>query len=214
MATVCPVFNTNRMVQEYVEKCYCPSTERYERLTQDNLKQGDRPGPVARASWPRTGTRCASSRWRPRRPDTMQVGAQLEVQARVNLGSAVARRRGGAALSRPGRQPGRDPATRRTAPMSHNGAADGQHLGVPRQDSVPGQRPVRLRGAGAAEQRRSGQFVRAGHGVLGLSSRHTPCAVECANSTLSECGNVTSRRLSAFRDLAAHKSRPSADNVS
>jgi len=25
MSTVCPVFNTNRMVQEYMEKCYGPS---------------------------------------------------------------------------------------------------------------------------------------------------------------------------------------------
>ena len=33
MSTVCPVFNTSRMVQEYVEKCYGPSTERFERLT-------------------------------------------------------------------------------------------------------------------------------------------------------------------------------------
>src|SRR4029079_14773764 len=33
MATCCPVFNTNRMVQEYMEKCYGPSEERYEALT-------------------------------------------------------------------------------------------------------------------------------------------------------------------------------------
>ena len=44
--------------------------------------------------------------------DTMQVGAQLEVQARVNLGTFISRRRGRATLPRPGRQPGRHPQPR------------------------------------------------------------------------------------------------------
>src|SRR5205814_2621331 len=39
MSTVCPVFNTSRMVQEYMEKCYGPSAERYARLAGDQLKQ-------------------------------------------------------------------------------------------------------------------------------------------------------------------------------
>src|SRR6202035_2276041 len=39
MSTVCPVFNTNRMVQEYVEKCYWPSYQRFIRLEGDKLKK-------------------------------------------------------------------------------------------------------------------------------------------------------------------------------
>src|SRR5262249_42929525 len=39
MSTVCPYFNTNRMVQEYMEKCYWPSTERFALLAADNLKK-------------------------------------------------------------------------------------------------------------------------------------------------------------------------------
>ena len=39
IATACPVFNTNRMVQEYVEQCYYPSGQRFSMLTADNLKR-------------------------------------------------------------------------------------------------------------------------------------------------------------------------------
>src|SRR5436190_5348582 len=38
MSTCCPVFNTNRMVQEYIEKCYWPSAQRFDRLAADGLK--------------------------------------------------------------------------------------------------------------------------------------------------------------------------------
>ncbi len=85
ISTVCPVFNTNRMVQEYVEKCYTPATQRYERLTQDHLKRA-----LDLSQWRRKLTHD----WGQVRvehvdaggPDTVQVGAQLEVQARINLG--------------------------------------------------------------------------------------------------------------------------------
>src|SRR5207248_5082520 len=39
MSTVCPFFNTNRMVQEYIEKCYWPSAQRFEGLAVDNLRK-------------------------------------------------------------------------------------------------------------------------------------------------------------------------------
>src|SRR4051812_1439133 len=39
IGTLSPVFNTNRMVQEYTEKCYAPCAQRFEHLSQDNLKQ-------------------------------------------------------------------------------------------------------------------------------------------------------------------------------
>lgn len=37
MRMLCPVFNTNRMVAEYATRFYFPATERYERLTADDL---------------------------------------------------------------------------------------------------------------------------------------------------------------------------------
>src|SRR5207245_2104951 len=41
MGTVCPVFNTNRMVQEYIEKCYWPSARRYGLLAANHLRKAD-----------------------------------------------------------------------------------------------------------------------------------------------------------------------------
>ncbi len=38
MRLLCPVFNTNRMVQEYAEKYYIPSLRNWRRLSADNLK--------------------------------------------------------------------------------------------------------------------------------------------------------------------------------
>ncbi|MCS7046892.1 MAG: alpha-glucan family phosphorylase, partial [Gemmataceae bacterium] len=87
IATICPVFNTNRMVQEYMEKCYSPSSDRFERLSQDKLKRA-----AALAEWRRRMTR----EWGHIRveaveasggSDPMHVGSQLEVLARINLGN-------------------------------------------------------------------------------------------------------------------------------
>lgn len=86
MASICPVFNTNRMVQEYVEKCYWPSFERHNRLVAENLKKA-----VGLAQWRRNLARG----WQQVRvenvdaagADPMHVGAELQVKARVNLGS-------------------------------------------------------------------------------------------------------------------------------
>jgi starch phosphorylase len=85
MSTVCPVFNTNRMVQEYVEKCYWPSAERFDALAGDSLKKA-----ATLARW-RRGLAQGWSNIRvegveARGVDPMHVGAELEVKARVNLG--------------------------------------------------------------------------------------------------------------------------------
>jgi starch phosphorylase len=85
IATCCPVFNTNRMVQDYVEKSYWPSAQRFEKLVADNF-----------------GKARGLSQWRKRVAqgwgqikvenveasgvDPMRVGGQLEVKARINLG--------------------------------------------------------------------------------------------------------------------------------
>lgn len=86
MATVCPVFNTNRMVQEYMEKCYAPSANRFARLTTDNLTRA-----AHLAQWRQRLKRA----WNQVRieaveangADPMHVGAKLDVHARINLGS-------------------------------------------------------------------------------------------------------------------------------
>src|SRR5581483_3995776 len=39
ISTNVPFFNTNRMVQQYVEVCYWPSAERFGRLAADNLRK-------------------------------------------------------------------------------------------------------------------------------------------------------------------------------
>src|SRR5262249_52226649 len=48
MSTICPFFNTARMVQEYTEKAYWPSAQRFGVLAADNLKKAQ-----ALASWRR-----------------------------------------------------------------------------------------------------------------------------------------------------------------
>jgi starch phosphorylase len=86
MKTVCPVFNTNRMVEEYTRRSYAPSAERYDLLTRDNLKSA-----ADLSMWRRKLTR----EWGTVRvenvladgKDAMHVGSQFEVQARVNLGA-------------------------------------------------------------------------------------------------------------------------------
>jgi starch phosphorylase len=85
MSTVCPVFNTNRMVQEYVEVCYWPSFQRFGLLSADNLKAASE-----LAGW----RRHVAQGWNQVRvegvesngTDPMQVGADMEVKARVHLG--------------------------------------------------------------------------------------------------------------------------------
>src|SRR5439155_2023782 len=39
MTSLCPVFNTGRMVAEYVNTCYVPSAQRSKELTADNLSK-------------------------------------------------------------------------------------------------------------------------------------------------------------------------------
>src|SRR6185437_7123864 len=85
IASICPFFNTNRMVQEYTERCYWPSSTRFEILTADHLKRA-----TFLAQWRRR----LGQAWGNIRVDAveahgddpMRVGGQLEVKARVRLG--------------------------------------------------------------------------------------------------------------------------------
>ncbi len=85
MLTLCPVFNTARMVAEYLNVGYLPSAERFLRLTADNLQRAR-----SLADWRRGLLRG----WNQVRvenvevqgADPMHVGGELQVHARVNLG--------------------------------------------------------------------------------------------------------------------------------
>lgn len=85
ISTICPYFNTNRMVQEYVEKCYWPSAQRYAVLTAENLKEAHELSQWRRRlgqGWQQIRVESVEANG----ADPMQVGASLEVKARVNLG--------------------------------------------------------------------------------------------------------------------------------
>jgi starch phosphorylase len=123
MSSCCPIFNTNRMVQEYVEKCYWPSAQRYAMLSADGLKKA-----AQLAQWRRRLAQAWSSvrveAVEANGPDPVSVGGHLDVRARVHLG---------------GLSPddvevqlfhGRvdsfgDIPNPRTVPMSHNGRPEG-----------------------------------------------------------------------------------------
>jgi starch phosphorylase len=86
MATICPVFNTNRMVQEYMERFYVNCAERFNVLTTANLERARRLAKWRQAVssvWPSVRVEQVQANG----ADPMHVGAKLEVQARVNLGS-------------------------------------------------------------------------------------------------------------------------------
>jgi starch phosphorylase len=86
MGTVCPVFNTNRMVQEYIEKCYWPSYQRHAVLVADNLKKAAELAQWRKRltlGWPQIHIDAVEAKG----ADPMQVGKELEVNASVNLGT-------------------------------------------------------------------------------------------------------------------------------
>ena len=85
ISTVCPVFNTNRMVQEYIERCYWPSAQRYGSLSAEHLKKAgelsDWRKKVTRG-WPQIRVENVDATGL----DLLEVGKELEVKARINLG--------------------------------------------------------------------------------------------------------------------------------
>jgi starch phosphorylase len=84
--TNCPVFNTNRMVQEYIEKCYWPSAQRHAILTSENLKRAHDLAVWKRRlqqAWSQVRVEQVESRG----ADPLHVGGEMQVKARVHLGS-------------------------------------------------------------------------------------------------------------------------------
>jgi starch phosphorylase len=87
MSTVCPVFNTNRMVQEYIEKCYWPSAQRHDALSAENLRKASELAQWRKRvlqGWPQVRVETVESK---APVDPVHVGSALDVKARVNLGS-------------------------------------------------------------------------------------------------------------------------------
>jgi starch phosphorylase len=85
IGTICPVFNTNRMVQEYIEKCYWPSAQRADALSAENLKGAQRLAEWRKGlirGWPQLRVESVEANL----SDTLYVGSDLQVKARVNLG--------------------------------------------------------------------------------------------------------------------------------
>jgi glycogen phosphorylase len=88
MSSHAGVFNTNRMVRQYVEECYYPSAERGQVLMADGLDRAK-----ALAAW-KTNTQKQWGQVRIERiwtdgPDgqELKVGDQLDVQAQIQLGA-------------------------------------------------------------------------------------------------------------------------------
>jgi starch phosphorylase len=86
ISTLSPVFNTNRMVQEYTEKSYAPCAQRCQHLSEKNLQPARDLAQwrqQVRNGW--TGVRIESVQ--AKGADNLQVGGQMQVTARVNLGN-------------------------------------------------------------------------------------------------------------------------------
>jgi glycogen phosphorylase len=86
MSTICPVFNTNRMLQDYIDKCYWPSSQRYDKLAADNLHRA-RDLAVWRKRLAQAWAQIKVEGVEAKGADPLHVGSALEVKARVNLGN-------------------------------------------------------------------------------------------------------------------------------
>ena len=86
LKTICPVYNTNRMLQEYMRIGYWPSHERFMNLTRDDTR-GARELTAWRhrvaQAWPEVRIERVTSSG----GDSTSVGSHLDVDAQVYLGS-------------------------------------------------------------------------------------------------------------------------------
>jgi starch phosphorylase len=86
MTAICPDFNTNRMVLQYMEEAYGPATERFHRLVQDDMA-----GAKALAAWKdrlhQHWDEIQVIRIEDDAPPELQVGDSLRVQAEIVLGA-------------------------------------------------------------------------------------------------------------------------------
>jgi starch phosphorylase len=81
-----PVFNTNRMVEEYAERCYVPSHQRAMRLSADQLKAAKELAVWRKrvaGAWGQVKVEGVEAPG----GETLRVGSEFRVKVRVNLGS-------------------------------------------------------------------------------------------------------------------------------
>ena len=66
IGTLCPFFNTHRMVREYAERSTCRRIERFRRLDAGDVARGQGRWPHSKAgrTCRRAGRRCESKPWR------------------------------------------------------------------------------------------------------------------------------------------------------
>jgi starch phosphorylase len=85
MKAVCPPFNTHRMLQEYTEKYYIPTCERYDRLSADDMKPAK-----TLAEWKarvrRHWSQIRIEQTESNIPAETQVGVANQITAKVYLG--------------------------------------------------------------------------------------------------------------------------------
>jgi len=82
--TLCPFFNTNRMVEEYIRQAYVPSHDRHEMLYAENQK-GARELATWRAKLEKGWPKISISQVETDGTQEMLVGKQLEVRATIVL---------------------------------------------------------------------------------------------------------------------------------
>ncbi|MBN2563165.1 MAG: alpha-glucan family phosphorylase [Phycisphaerae bacterium] len=86
MRTICPMFNTNRMLQEYTDQLYVPAAERWRHLSQDGFAAAK-----ALSQWKRS----LGVRWGGVRVEQVEsneaaelpVGSRIDIRAKVRLGT-------------------------------------------------------------------------------------------------------------------------------
>ncbi len=86
MRTICPMFNTNRMVHEYAERFYVPAAKRYKRLVSENLSKARELAAymaLLNAEWPSLQIESVETE----SVEELPVGSGLKVRARVRLGA-------------------------------------------------------------------------------------------------------------------------------
>jgi len=85
ISSLTPVFNTNRMVEEYVRKCYLPSHERYVQLTADEFRRARELAQWRRRLLQQWGQIRVDSVEK-KEVDVLHVGDSIHVTARIVLG--------------------------------------------------------------------------------------------------------------------------------
>jgi starch phosphorylase len=85
LMTLCPRFNTSRMLAEYLSVCYLPAADRFDRLTGESLTRARRLANWrrrARGHWSQIQVAAVEANG----ADPIQVGGELKIQAQVALG--------------------------------------------------------------------------------------------------------------------------------